>query len=200
MDRKEQIMLATLALASEAGLSNVSLAQIAQRVGIRKASLYNHFASKEEIVSALYEYLRAQSQKQLATSFVDIGALIRNRTALEVLTAGVKNYRQLVESPELKYFYRLILSERVFSGAAADILRRETERMILSTKQLFYALQVHGLMRFDHIDETALSYAMTVHGLIEYSLDLQVAGIASDDALLQGYLQAFCAQYACPKG
>ena len=197
MERKEQIMLATLKLASEKGLGNVSLSQIAQQVGIRKASLYNHFASKEEIVAELYEYLRAQAQKQLATSFVDIGALVRDRTALEVLTLGVDNYRKMVESPELKHFYRLILSERVFSSAAADILRRETERMILSCKQLLYALQVHGLMRFECIDETALSYAMTIHGLIEYSMDRQMAGETEDGELIRSYLRAFCQQYAC---
>ena len=197
MDRKEQILVATLALASEAGLSNVSLSQIAQKVGIKKASLYNHFASKEEIVTGLYEYLREQNRQRLANSFEDIGVAIKNKTALQVLSAGVENYRQLVSSPTLKYFYRLIISERVFSREAADILRRETERMVLSTKQLFYAMQVHGLLAFKHIDVAALSYAMTIHGLIEHQFDREVAGLEADDTMLNEYLQTFCQENAC---
>ncbi len=196
MDRREQIMLATLVLASERGLSNVSLSDIGRKVGIRKASLYNHFTSKEEIVSALYDYLRDQSYKRLAAPPVDIGAFIRGKTALQVLLAGLDNYWQLVTNPDMKNFYRLILSERVFSKEAADILCRETERMILGTKQLFYALQVHGLICVPHIDIAAVAYAMTIHGLIEYRIDREVAGIAGEDTLLTDFVRAFCEQYA----
>ena len=41
-DRKEEIIEAALGLAAERGLGNVSMAMIAERVGIRKPSLYNH--------------------------------------------------------------------------------------------------------------------------------------------------------------
>lgn len=197
MDRKEQILVATMSLAAQKGLRNVTLSQIAQKIGIKKASLYNHYASKEEIIAALYEYLREQARKHLANSFEDIGALIRGKTALEVLTAGVENYWQLITQAELQCFYKLTLSERVFSKEAADILCRETERMILSTKQLFYAMQVHRLLQFQHIDVAALSYAMTVHGLIERQLDREMAGFERDNAEMNEYLRAFCDENAC---
>ena len=60
MTRKEEIISATQELASEYGLKAVSLGQIADRVGIRKASLYNHFSSKEEIVGEMYSVLRSK--------------------------------------------------------------------------------------------------------------------------------------------
>ncbi len=191
-------MLATLSLAAERGLSNVSLADIGRRVGIRKASLYNHFASKEEIVTALYEYLRDQSYRRLSAPPADLGAFISGKTAFEVLTAGLDNYWQLVTDTDMKQFYRLILSERVFSREAADILCRETERMILGTKQLFYALQVHGLIRVPHIDTAAVAYAMTVHGLIERQIDRETAGLPQDDRMLTDFVRDFCDQYAAP--
>jgi AcrR family transcriptional regulator len=196
MDRKEQILLATLSLASERGLSNVSLADIGHKVGIRKASLYNHFASKEELVAALYEYLREQSYRRLAAPPADIGAFIRDKTAFEVLSAGLDNYWKLVTHPDMKHFYRLILSERVFSRDAADILCRETERMLLGTKQLFYAMQVHGLIQVPHIDTAAVAYAMTIHGLIEYRLDRAMAGMQDDETLLVDFVRDFCDRYA----
>ena len=58
MTRKEEIIYAKLELASEYGLKAVSLGQIAAKIGIKKPSLYNHFKSKEEIVSAMYAFLR----------------------------------------------------------------------------------------------------------------------------------------------
>ena len=58
MERKEEIILATLELASENGLKSISMAQIAEKIGIKAPSLYNHFKSKDEIVKAMYCFLR----------------------------------------------------------------------------------------------------------------------------------------------
>ena len=55
INRKEEIVQITLELAAEKGLANVSMCMIAYKIGIKKPSLYKHFASKEEIVEAMYE-------------------------------------------------------------------------------------------------------------------------------------------------
>ena len=59
-NRKQDIIQATLELAAENGLGTVSMQQIADRVGITKASLYNHFSSREKIVEEMYEQLREE--------------------------------------------------------------------------------------------------------------------------------------------
>ena len=41
--RKKEIIMATLELAANKGLGNVSMNMIADKVGIKKPSLYNHF-------------------------------------------------------------------------------------------------------------------------------------------------------------
>ena len=45
--------MATLELAANKGLGNVSMNMIADKVGIKKPSLYNHFVSKEELVEVM---------------------------------------------------------------------------------------------------------------------------------------------------
>ena len=50
MDRKSEIIKATLELASEYGLAAVSMNQIAEKLGISKPALYKHFESREEII------------------------------------------------------------------------------------------------------------------------------------------------------
>ena len=56
---------------------------------------------------------------------------------------------------------------------AAKILAEETGKMIIATKQLFYAMEVHKLLHFQNADMSAVSFAMTVHGLMDYELDLR---------------------------
>ena len=63
-------------------------------------------------------------------------------------------------------FYKVIYSERSIQPMAAKIIAEETERMIITTKQLFYAMEVHKLLHFENADMSALSFAMTVHGLL----------------------------------
>ena len=54
--------MATLDLAAEHGLKSLSMSQIAEAVGIRKPSLYNHFDSKESLIREMYQFLREQSK------------------------------------------------------------------------------------------------------------------------------------------
>ena len=63
MNRKEEIVLVTLELAAQKGLANVSMSMIANKVGIKKPSLYKHFASKEEMVDAMYGDIRRQAKE-----------------------------------------------------------------------------------------------------------------------------------------
>ena len=68
-------------------------------------------------------------------------------------------------------FYKIIYSERAINPVAAKVLAEETERMIVATKNLFYALQVHGKIKTKDVDMTATSFAMTVHSIMDYQLD-----------------------------
>ena len=67
---------------------------------------------------------------------------------------------------KLLTFYKVIYSERSIQPMAARIVAEETERMIIATKQLFYAMEIHKLLHFDNADMSAVSFAMTVHGLL----------------------------------
>ena len=72
---------------------------------------------------------------------------------------------------KLLTFYKVIYSERSIQPMAARIVAEETERMIIATKQLFYAMEVHKLLHFENADMSAISFAMTIHGLMDYELD-----------------------------
>jgi len=55
MDRKEQIVKETYDLIMQYGLSGTTIAQIASRVGVSGAALYNHFKNRDDILLAVLE-------------------------------------------------------------------------------------------------------------------------------------------------
>ena len=200
-NRKEEIVLATIKLAAEYGLFNVSMSMIAEKVGIKKPSLYKHFASKEEIVEAVYEQIRNLAKEKSSTVAIDYSVLFQGKDALEILQKMVDGYIHMNRQEQMYDFYKVIYAERSIQPVAARIMAEETERMILATKQLFYAMEVHKKLHFRSADMSAVSFAMTIHGLMEYALDRRALNDeAENKRLINDYLQWFCEENAVEKG
>ena len=198
MNRKEEIVMVTLELAAEKGLANVSMSMIADKIGIRKPSLYKHFASKEEIVEAMYEYLRRQAKGKANIKPIDYSTFFEGKTVYEILQSVVRGYIQMNQQEHMLNFYKVIYSERSLNPMAAKIVAEETDKMIIATKQLFYAMEVHKLLHFTNPDMSAVSFAMTVHGLMDYELDQSngKCSFETDKNLLNDYLKWFCEENA----
>lgn len=196
--RKKEIIMATLELAANKGLGNVSMNMIADRVGIKKPSLYNHFASKEELVEVMYQFLREEAKKNANIGAIDYTIIFAGKSALEILKMMVGGYFNMNQQEYMLNFYKVIYSERSLNPMAAKIVTEETDKMIIATKQLFYAMEVHKLLHFTNPDMSAVSFAMTIHGLMDYELD-QSNGKRSyetDKNLLDDYLKWFCEENA----
>lgn len=178
MTRKEEILLATLDLASERGLKAVTLSQIAERVGIRKPSLYNHFGSKDQILQEAFQFLRerARERAEVMASQVGPGA---DESLEQVLIRSFEQYGSFVLDDEMLRFFRVLYAERSTSPMAAQIMVDETNRMVQQVKTLFYGLAAHGRLRVDDVDMAALSFACTVHTLVDLQMDMLTAGETS---------------------
>ena len=195
MEKWEEILLAAFDLAAQKGLGNVSMSQIAEKAGIRKASVYNHFSSKEELIEEMYIYLRSRAKNGLSGA-IDPQSLIQKKSAREILLISVKNYAKMNEDENMRRFYKLIYSQRAIESAAAKIMAEETRRMIDATKALFYALDAHGkfLWHDKDIDMSATAFAMGIHSILDYMLDCKNGEEEADEKMLEDYVDWFCAK------
>lgn len=199
MNRKEEIIYATLELASEYGLKSVSLSQIADKVGIRKPSLYNHFKSKEELVNSMYTFLREKAQMGVGTTS-GVDKFPEDKNLSEILLYSISGYLCFLSDENMMKFFKVLYSERSISPVAAQIMLDETDRMISLTKNLFYSLVVHGKMKNENVDTAALSYAMTVHSIVDRQMDMITAGICDAPVTaelpteIREYIEWFCKQ------
>ena len=170
-NRKEEIIYATLELASVHGLKGVTMAQIAEQAGIKAPSLYNHFSSKEELIREMYTYLREQAQKNNQQINVDYAKLFEEKSLEEILLSSAAIYVGMVSNKNMLQFFKVLYSERSTNATAAKIMVEETERMLAQTRDLFYALAVHGKISNQNADMAAMTYALTIHSLIDYRMD-----------------------------
>ncbi|MBP5295121.1 MAG: TetR/AcrR family transcriptional regulator [Lachnospiraceae bacterium] len=179
MNRKEEIIYATLELASENGIRGISMAQIAEKVGIKAPSLYNHFSSKDEIVREMYRFLHEQAQANNRKAPADYGKFFKEKSLEEILLASVSSYMGMISDENMMRFFKVLYSERATNPTAAKVLVEETERMLSQSRDLFYALAVHGKIKNENADMAAMTYSLTLHSLIDYRLDQMTAGDAA---------------------
>ena len=196
MNKKEEIIYATLELAAEYGLKSLSMSQIAEKVGIKKPSLYNHFESKEILIKEMYQFIREKSKEGIPLENIDYSTYLEKYNAKEILTQSVLSYKKMVTDEKMYNFYKVIYSERTINSDAAEILVEETKKMITATKNLFYVLQKNNKINIDNIDVAAMSFAMTIHSLIDYELDCKKTNEKFDEKMIQNYIEWFCSQYS----
>ncbi len=171
MTRKEEIIYATLELASESGLKSVSMSQIAEKVGIKAPSIYNHFRSKDEIVQEMYRFLREQAMSNSGSEPVDYAAMFDGKTLEEILMSSLSAYMGVISDKYMLQFFKVLYSERSTNPVAAGIMVEETDRMLSQSRALFYALAVHGKIRNQDADMASMTYCLTIHSLIDNHMD-----------------------------
>lgn len=140
-----------------------------------------------------------KDEKIPMVSFDDVVFGYDEHIVLEILRMMVGGYFRMNQQEHMLNFYKVIYSERSIQPMAAKILAEETEKMIIATKQLFYAMEVHKLLHFQNADMSAVSFAMTVQGLMDYELDRRSGGCKTENQErndLDEYLQWFCKENA----
>ena len=193
MSKKEEILLSTLDLASKYGLKSLSMSQIADSVGIKKPSLYNHFNSKEELIKEMYEYIRNKSKQDILNITLDN---INKKSSYDILYSSVMNYKNMILDEDMFKFYSVIYSERTTNNDASQIVIEETNKMINATKELFKFLNDNNKLFVDDIEMASITFSMTIHSLIDYELDYKKTTEDYDENNIQRYIKWFCNQYS----
>lgn len=81
--REQAIIQSVNRLLAEKGFESMTVDEVAEDVGIAKASLYKHFASKEDLAAAAMAYLMAQAQAFLDGLAPALSAIDKLRSTVE---------------------------------------------------------------------------------------------------------------------
>lgn len=139
MKTKEKILYATLELASKEGLGRISMSDIATAIGIKKPSLYNHYASKEELIQTMFVHIKAKAMEEMPIDNME--TYIQRFPTEAILYHAVDIYCKWNQEPNVMKLNRVITSEKMTNPFVAEMDRQETEERIIYFTDLFRKMQ-----------------------------------------------------------
>ncbi len=157
-ERQKEIIRATLELLDESGVQNLTIAHIAERVGISEAALYRHFDGKLDIIAGIIEFVGNKMEDKFP------GGSAGENSALEDLKAVFLGHMEFIETTPGTA--RLLFSDEVHFNDKK--LRKKLKKVLDSRLRLIESViergQTQGTVR-DDISPSRLALAFI--GLVQ---------------------------------
>ena len=172
-DTKRKILEKALELFSNDGYDSVSMGEIANAVGIKAPSLYNHYSGKQAIFDAIVEETAAQYEEY--TDKIDVHIQNSNRD-LEVFTKITEDglvekvhqiFNYSLHNESIGRFRRMMTIEQFRSPELAELYtRRYVDRLLAYHAGIFRNLIAAGVIHDGDPDTLALMYVSPIITLI----------------------------------
>ena len=117
---KEKIFEAAIDLFAKKGFDATPMREIAEAVGIKKASLYSHYKSKNEIMDSIFKYFKKELMKMRPPE-------ARNLEKIDKITPEVFRQRanltlSIFKNPNMEKIFKIISSEQFRDKRARTII------------------------------------------------------------------------------
>lgn len=166
---KEKLKQAALSLFAKRGYEGTTMNDIADRVGINKASIYNHYKNKEALFLAVYQEAAGEYEK------------LNDRVIEHAQTMDIPERLQYIFEERILYYYRkpeiqafwnqitlftpTALSEHYWD----DILKRE-ERLQKFMEHTFSEGMQQGIIRTDDPGKLMSTFRAMEEGLLNWMI------------------------------
>lgn len=158
---KEVILEVSIELFAEKGYNRVSIREIAQAVGIKGSSIYNHFKSKEDIMDTMLSLYKEESEKYFGSFYKDmnIDNLIETVAMEELLEKSLLMSVGFMGLPKVNRIFKVITSEISYNSKCREFFLAEfilVPRVTL--KELFRKLVEKGMVRNEDPELLAMEF------------------------------------------
>lgn len=155
LETKTKLMVSAFKLFADKG-NEFSLSEVASEVGIQKASIYAHFASKEELLYAVIN-------QEINEYFFEINENCRD---LKSMFFMILNYYG--KSQTKLYFWKrlLLFPPKAFAETLIVKIHILSEQRFQIVKGIIDYIIDNGMIRKQNADSVAISYFAMIHGIL----------------------------------
>ncbi len=139
MTTRDRILNEALTLFAENGYDGTSVEEIADKVGIKAPSLYNHFKGKEDILNALIDAAEERYEESFGSD-KHIGKLPENRE--EFVQSAIQRVSFTINDPMIRKIRKFLVREQFRNERFAEI----TTKHQLDGVQGMYTNIIKGMM------------------------------------------------------
>jgi len=182
---RARILATAMKLFSRHGLDDVTVEQIADAADIGKGTIYNYFATKEDIVVAFMSDLEAKVQAK-------VRRFAASRGSLESILAGFIRYQFRLKSP-YHQFVRVFLGHMFVRTEQFLPYMVEMQKAVdPPLEALFLGLQKRGLLRKDlHLPELIIIFK-TIHLGLSALWAIEGPPFRQTEKILKQEIKLFC--------
>lgn len=200
MSTKEKIINEALRLFSNKGYDGVSMREIAAAVGIKGASIYNHFKGKEDIFQGIFDEMTKQYNNMAGMMNVpieqneDTTNIYINADEEQLISMAEGIFDFFTKNEFVVMFRKLLMSEQHKSPLAAKCLKEYyIEAPVSFQTQVFLGLQQAGFFKGYDANIMALHFQSPIY----YTLCRFDLGCPYEDCFeqLKKHVHQFCQTY-----
>ncbi len=168
---QEEIIKALLDTSFDKSTGSSSLTDVADLLHVKKASLYNHFNSRNDLITRTTEYCREYIEE---INFIpdNLGEVTKKYSAETVLKGIVNRYCKMHEKTPLFQIYTFIESQKYFDAEAALIVKEQKQKLIAQTQTVLNYLVDAGKLSLssDKVSTTALWFCSGFNDILNQHL------------------------------
>lgn len=170
-ETKQRILDAAIELFSQKGYKGVSIRELARSVGIKESSIYNHYDSKDEILTATLDLFTSKMEGTVLTE-EEIEERIYDLPPEEFWRAGTSKFMETTEDPRIEKISLIVFQEMFRDGRARDIALRELfSRQQGLVELIFEKMKERGMIGQLDTEALANTYSYSMLALrFEYNL------------------------------
>lgn len=154
---KLRIVDCSIELFAKRGYNDVSVRDIARAVGIKDASIYSHFSSKDEIFDTIFHLMRQEYLKDLPEA-EELDAILARSSPSRFLETGFKLFQKRLSDPKQTSIHLILLREKYNDSRASLLWRDHLDYGLKYMKRVFSKMAEKGWIKSKDLDQTVASY------------------------------------------
>jgi AcrR family transcriptional regulator len=154
---KQRIFEVSLDLFAQKGFDAVSMREIAEAVGIKKASLYSHFSSKDELIEQIFNY-PVMALENIGPQGADSEQMIVSLGVDGFMTMASGVFNRWINTPEMENVWRIICIELYHDRRIKKFYDQFTGDAMAFWRSNFEIMSKHRLIKPADPDVLAMEY------------------------------------------
>jgi AcrR family transcriptional regulator len=161
---KQKLLHTAIGLFAKQGYDGASVRDITREVGIKESSFYNHFTSKDELLSTMYNEFNAFMESVHPSEEI-VEKAVAAYNVKELLMRRLDDYWVSSVKADIGKLWFTISMEQYRDSRAGELVIKETERMIRMHALLFRKMMESGRIPADDPDKVSVNFVYAMRAI-----------------------------------